>query len=302
MSLPPQALWVLPVFALLIALEVLWYRRVNRRYPWVESLSSLGVWAGRIATGLAAAGVIALIYDAVWRATPLRIPMDNVWSWALLFVGVEFFYYWFHRCSHEIRWMWATHAVHHSAEQIHLIAAYRLGWTAAISGGWIFYLPLIVAGFHPGAVVLMIGINLTYQFWLHTEAVRRLPRWFEYVFNTPSHHRVHHARNLSYLDANYGGVLIVFDRLFGTYIPERKELPCDYGTVTPHVSSRNPFVLNFMPWVGLFRDVRSARSLTEAWMYLFGPPGWRPDGAGLTTAELKARARRESPLAQPVMT
>ena len=98
MSLPPQALWILPVFALLIALEVLWYRRGNRRYPWAESLSSLGVWAGRILIGLAGAGLIALIYDALWRVTPLRIPMDNVWSWALLFLGVESFYYWFHRC------------------------------------------------------------------------------------------------------------------------------------------------------------------------------------------------------------
>jgi len=289
MTLLPQAHWILPVFALLIALEVLWYRRANRHYPWAESLTSLGIWVGRIFIGIAGAALIGLVYDAVWRATPLRIPMDNVWSWALLFVGVEFFYYWFHRCSHEIRWIWATHAVHHSAEQIHLIAAYRLGWTATISGGWIFYLPLILAGFHPGAVVLMIGINLTYQFWLHTEAIRRLPRWFEYVFNTPSHHRVHHAVNPQYLDTNYGGVVILFDRWFGTFAPENEAEPCKYGLVDP-IKSRNPFVIAFREWVRLARDIWTARGWRAGLGHAFGRPGWRPNGAGHTTAEIRRAA------------
>jgi sterol desaturase/sphingolipid hydroxylase (fatty acid hydroxylase superfamily) len=289
MSLPPQALWVLPVFALLIALEVLWYRRANRRYPWVESLSSLGVWVGRVLIGLVGAGLIALIYDALWRATPLRIPMDNVWSWALLFLGVEFFYYWFHRCSHEIRWLWATHAVHHSAEQIHLVAAYRLGWTATISGSWLFYLPLVAMGFHPAAVILMIGIDLAYQFWLHTEAIGRLPRWFEYVFNTPSHHRVHHAVNPEYLDTNYGGVIILFDRWFGTFAAERDAEPCKYGLVDP-IKSRNPFVIAFREWVRLGRDLWTARGWRARVGYALGRPGWKPDGGGHTTAEIRRAA------------
>ena len=114
--------------------------------------------------------------------------------------------------------------------------------------------------------------------------------WLEGIFNTPSNHRVHHARNPEYLDANFGGVLVIFDRLFGTYIPERDDVPCDYGTITPTVSSRNPFVVNFSPWIGLFKDLRTARSLHEVWMYMFGPPGWRPDGEGLTTAEIRRRA------------
>ncbi|MCW5773732.1 MAG: sterol desaturase family protein [Rhodospirillaceae bacterium] len=290
MALQGYAIYVLPLFAALIALEVLWFRRGHRAYPWRESLISIGVWLGRIATGLLGAGVLAFVYEALWRATPLRIPLDNAWSWALLFVGVEFFYYWFHRCSHEIRWLWATHAVHHSAEEIHLIAAYRLGWTSLLSGSWIFYLPLIAAGFHPTAVLLMIGINLTYQFWLHTVAIDTLPRWFSYVFNTPAHHRVHHAVNPDYLDTNYGGVLILFDRWFGTFAAERAGDPCRYGLVDP-ITSGNPFVIAFREWWRMGRDVLRAKSWRARFGHAFGPPGWRPDGSGSTTANLRKAAR-----------
>ena len=288
MYLPALALYVLPFFAALIALEVYLYRRKGRDYPWRDSLASLGVWVGRIATGLAGTVVTALVYGAVWEMTPLRVPIDNVWSWALLFVGLEFCYYWFHRCSHEIRWMWATHSVHHSAERIHLIAAYRLGWTTLISGGWLFYLPLVALGFHPAAVLLMLSINLAYQFWLHTDAIGKLPRWFEYVFNTPSHHRVHHAVNPAYLDRNYGGVVIVFDRWFGTFAEERAEDPCQYGLVDPN-PSRNPFVIALREWGRLARDLWRAEGWRERFAYAFGAPGWKP-GGGLTAAEVRRAA------------
>lgn len=289
MALQEYALYALPLFLALIALEIVWFRHARRAYPWRESLTSLGVWAGRFATGLVGAGVLGVIYDTVWQATPLRIPADSVWGWAALFVGVEFFYYWFHRYSHEIRWMWATHSVHHSAEQIHLVAAYRLGWTALLSGGWLFYVPLIALGFHPAAVVLMLGINLTYQFWLHTEAVGTLPRWFSYVFNTPAHHRVHHAVNPSYLDTNYGGVVIVFDRWFGTFAEERAAEPCRYGLVDP-IRSANPFVIAFREWWRLGRDVAKANGWRARFGHAFGAPGWRPDGSGSTTANLRKQA------------
>lgn len=289
MNIPPQALWVLPFFAALIALEVLWFRRVRRTYPWKDSLASLGVWIGRFATGLAGTAFVILVYNALYAVTPLRIPLDNVWSWVLLFAGLEFCYYWFHRFSHEIRWMWATHNVHHSAENIHLIAAYRLGWTTVISGSWLFYAPLVLAGFHPGAVLLMLGLNLTYQFWLHTDAVGRLPRWFEYLFNTPSHHRVHHAVNPRYLDRNYGGVVILFDRWFGTFSEERKEEPCRYGLVDPN-PSRNPFVIALREWVRMARDLVHARGWRQRLGFAFGPPGWKPDGAGKTAAEIRRAA------------
>ena len=207
----------------------------------------------------------------------------------LLFVGLEFFYYWFHRASHTVRWFWASHSVHHSPNQFNLAAAYRLGWFGRFTGTSLFFTPLVLLGFTPQTVLTALFLNLLYQFWIHADWIPKLG-WLEYVLNTPSTHRVHHARNPEYLDANFGGVLIVFDRLFGTYVAERGDVPCDFGLVSPAVSSRNPFVLNFEPWIGLAKDLASARSPREVWMYLFGAPGWRPDGKGLTTAELRSCA------------
>ena len=185
-----------------------------------------------------------------WEHRLFTQPLDNVGSFLLLFFGLEFFYYWYHRFSHTTRWFWASHSVHHSPNQLTLASAYRLGWFGRMTGATVFFIPLVLLGFTPTVVLTALLLNLLYQFWLHADWIPRLG-WLEGIFNTPSNHRVHHARNPEYLDANYGGVLVVFDRLFGTYIAERDDVPCDYGTVTPTVSSRNPFVLNFAPWAGL---------------------------------------------------
>ena len=179
--------------------------------------------------------------------------------------------------------------MHHSPNQLTLSAAYRLGWLGRFTGATMFFTPLVLLGFTPTVVLTALLLNLLYQFWLHADWIPRLG-WLEGVFNTPSNHRVHHARNPEYLDANFGGVLVVFDRLFGTYVAERADVPCDYGTVTPPCPRAIRSRVNFAPWIGLSKDLRSARSLHEAWMYLFGPPGWRPDGEGLTTAEIRRRA------------
>ena len=204
--------------------------------------------------------------------------LDSVWSLLLLFISLEFFYYWFHRASHTVRWLWNSHSVHHSPNQLTLAAAYRLGWLGRFTGAQIFFTPMALLGFEPTTILTALFLNLLYQFWLHADWIPKLG-WLEYVLNTPSAHRVHHARNPEYLDANYGGVLIVFDRLFGTYIEERADLPCDYGLVT-RVTTHNPIRINFEPWIGLARDLASARSPGEAWMFLFGPPGWRPGRQG----------------------
>ena len=169
--------------------------------------------------------------------------------------------------------------------QLVLSAAYRLGWLGKLGGNMIFFTPMVFLGFEPQVVLTALSLNLLYQFWIHAAWIPKLG-WLEYVLNTPSAHRVHHARNPEYLDANYGGVLIVFDRLFGTYVEEKESVPCEYGLVTP-VKTHNPIAINFMPWVGLIKDVAGARSIGEAWRYLFAPPGWRPDGQGLTTAEIR---------------
>jgi hypothetical protein len=158
----------------------------------------------------------------------------------------------------------------------------------------------VLLGFEPKIVMTALLLNLLYQFWLHADWIPKLG-WLEYVFNTPSNHRVHHARNLEYLDANYGGVLIVFDRLFGSYVEERDDVPCDFGLVS-RMTSYNPFIVNFTPWIGLAKDLAGARSAREVWFYLFGAPGWRPDGEGLTTAEMRRRGAVGHASAQLAMT
>jgi sterol desaturase/sphingolipid hydroxylase (fatty acid hydroxylase superfamily) len=255
-------------------------------YDWKSSACSLADLGGRRLLALIPYTFAAPWLDWVWEHRLFTQSLDEVGAVLLLFVGLEFFYYWYHRTSHTVRWFWASHSVHHSPNQLNLAAAYRLGWFGKFTGTSLFFTPLVLLGFTPVTVLTALFLNLLYQFWLHADWVPKLG-WLEYVLNTPSSHRVHHARNPAYLDANFGGVLIVFDRLFGTYVAERKDLPCDFGLVSPMVSSRNPLAINVGPWIGLAKDLASARSLREAWMYLFGPPGWRPDGKGLTAAELR---------------
>jgi sterol desaturase/sphingolipid hydroxylase (fatty acid hydroxylase superfamily) len=166
--------------------------------------------------------------------------------------------------------MWATHSVHHTPEQITLLSALRLGWTNLFSLGWLFYLPVVLAGFDPRMVAVLLAFDLNYQFFLHTEAVGRLGP-LEWIFNTPAHHRVHHGSNPAYLDCNYGGVLIVFDRLFGTLRTERADEPIRYGLAHP-LGTRNPLNLVFLPWRQLMMDMRGAGSLRGALRVALGRP------------------------------
>jgi sterol desaturase/sphingolipid hydroxylase (fatty acid hydroxylase superfamily) len=295
---------ILPLVLTAALVEGVWLSRSRPEgYDWKASACSLADLAGRQLLRFVPLAIIAPWMAVAWEHRFFTQSLDNVGSILLLFFGLEFFYYWYHRFSHTTRWFWAGHSPHHSPNQLNLSAAYRLGWLGRLTGSTLFFTPLVLLGFTPTVVLSALVLNLLYQFWLHADWVPRLG-WLEGIFNTPSNHRVHHARNPEYLDANFGGVLVVFDRLCGTYIPERDDVPCDYGTITPTVSSRNPFVLNFSPWIGLFKDLRTARSLREVWMYMFGPPGWRPDGEGLTTAEIRRRAGLTvgNQPSQPVMT
>lgn len=294
---------ILPLVLTAALVEGLWLSRSRPEgYDWKASACSLADLAGRQLLRFVPLAIIAPWMAWAWEYRFFTQSLDNVGSILLLFLGLEFFYYWYHRFSHTTRWFWAGHSPHHSPNQLNLSAAYRLGWLGRLTGSTLFFTPLVLLGFTPTVVLTALVLNLLYQFWLHADWIPRLGK-LEGVFNTPSNHRVHHARNPEYLDANFGGVLVVFDRLFGTYIPEREDVPCDYGTITPAVSSRNPFVLNFSPWIGLIKDLRTARSPREVWMYLFGPPGWRPDGEGLTTAEIRRRAGLvgSNQSSQPVM-
>jgi sterol desaturase/sphingolipid hydroxylase (fatty acid hydroxylase superfamily) len=276
----------LPLVIVAAAIEGLVFAR-RGGYDWRAALASLSDALGReyVVHRFLPWSIAAPVIGWAWVHRVTTLPLGAPLAIAALFLGQEFCYYWFHRASHRIRWFWATHAIHHSSNQLNLSAAFRIGWFDRVSGSGIFYAPLVWLGFPPIAVFAVLTLNLLYQFILHTTWIPKLG-WLEYVLNTPSHHRVHHAANLPYLDANYGGVLILFDRLFGTFVAERDDLPCRYGLVKPLVTS-NPVLFNFFEWRNLARDLWRAQSWRERALYLFGPPGWRPDGQGVTTEDLR---------------
>lgn len=220
------------------------------------------------------------------------VPMDTWWGWVAMFFCTEFFYYWMHRAGHRIRWYWASHMVHHSGNQYNLSTAFRQSITGKISGAFVFFAPQCLLGFSPDAVLISYGINLVYQFWIHTDVIGKLG-WMEGVLNTPSAHRVHHGANPEYLDCNYGGTIMLFDRIFGSYVPERDDVPVRVGLVKP-LTTYNALAICMFEWGNLLRDVLRARSLREVAGYMFGPPGWAPDGQGLTTEGLRAQLAQEA--------
>jgi len=281
---------VVAAFLTLSLAEALWLIvHRHERYAWQEATVSIAVAVGRRLATLAAAPLIGAAYALAWEHRLHTFPLiAQPWALLPLFLGIEFVYYWYHRWSHEVRWMWATHRTHHSSPVLHLPAAVRLGWTGLLSGGWLLYTPLVLLGFHPLAVLALIAANLIYQFWLHTETIPKLGP-LEWVLNTPSHHRVHHAVNPRYLDRNYGGVLIVFDRLFGSFAAEDTSEPCRYGLVGK-VAGRNPLMLAFEEWWGIARDVAAAPDWRARLALAFGPPGWSRDGSRRTARQIRAEA------------
>lgn len=198
------------------------------------------------------------------------------WAFPLAFVYFDFMYYWAHRLSHEINLFWGGHSVHHQSEEYNLTVALRQSSTQ-ILWTFLFYLPIALTGVDPVVFISAQGINLVYQFWIHTESIKKMPRWFEAVFNTPSHHRVHHARNPKYIDKNHGGTLIIWDRLFGTFIKE-EEQPT-YGITKP-LKSWNPVWANFAHYHEIYKDFKQIHSFKDKMRLLVNKPGWRPDYLG----------------------
>jgi len=239
-------------------------------HDWRESAASLGVAAGQNLLRAAQAGLLALPLEIAWRHRLFDIPGGGWLGWLGVFLGVELLYYWQHRASHRIRWFWATHSVHHSSTRMNLTAAIRLGWTGGFSGHGLFMLPLALLGFHPLMILAALGLNLLYQFFIHTELAPRLGP-LEWVLNTPAHHRVHHASNPACLDRNFGGVLIVFDRLFGTFAEAPRGEALHYG-LAGRAASLNPLRIALGEWLAMGRDAWRARGWRARWRALFGTP------------------------------
>ena len=278
-----------PAVIAVAALEAVVLSLVGRqRYDWRAYFASLADVLTRdyVINVYLAYGLALPLAALAWQHRLTTVPLGTAGAIFMLFLGQEFAYYWFHRCSHRIRWLWASHAVHHSPNQLNLSAAYRIGWTGRLAGGNVFYVPLFWLGFPPRAVFTTLTLNLLYQFILHATWIPKLGP-LEWVLNTPSHHRVHHATNPGYLDKNYGGVLIVFDRLFGTFAAERAEEPCRYGLVVP-LRSNNPIRIAFHEWLALSGELRRARYWRERLRILVGPPGHAPTDAAPVLAPLPA--------------
>ena len=198
------------------------------------------------------------------------------WAWILLFFLDDFSYYWFHRMNHEVRLFWAGHVSHHSSEYMNFGTALRQGVGERLHK-FLFWLWLPLLGFDALMILTMIGINLFYQFWVHTELVNKMPKWFEAIFNTPSHHRVHHASNIRYLDCNHAGVLIIWDKWFGTFAEETDIEKPVYG-LTQNINSYNPAYVATHEYISIWKDVRRANKWSDRLKYIFYAPGWSHDG------------------------
>lgn len=249
---------------------VLSWRRPGS-YDWRAYFSSIGDAVLRRAVDALGLSIAAPVLAWAWQHRLSTLALDTATAFALLFVGQEFCYYWYHRSAHRVRWFWATHAVHHSPNQLSLAAAVRLGATGKLTGTALFFAPLIWLGFPPLAVGAALALNLLYQFWIHAAWIPRLWAPLEWLFNTPAHHRVHHASNPEYLDCNYGGVLIVFDRLFGSFVAEQPGVALRYGLTTP-LRTYNPLRIALHEWLNLARDLMAARDGRSFWRALFGAP------------------------------
>jgi sterol desaturase/sphingolipid hydroxylase (fatty acid hydroxylase superfamily) len=252
----------------------------KKLYEARDAVSSIAMGLGNVFTGLVSKAIVfgAFSFIHQWAVFDLGYQW---WVWILAFFGDDISYYWFHRTSHNVRFFWASHVIHHSSRFYNLSTALRQTWTGNFTGTFIFWLWMPLLGFEPLMIVFLQSVSLLYQFWIHTEVIDRLPRWYEAIFNTPSHHRVHHSSDLKYLDKNHAGILIIWDKLFGTFKAE-EERPT-YG-LTRNIDTFNPLIIATHEWWDMIKDIW--RHPRHSWNYLFGPPGWSHDGSRKTTRQL----------------
>lgn len=236
----------------------------------------------------------ALLWAQQYQLTVIPITISSI---IICFILDDLRFYTHHRICHRLRWMWGMHVTHHSSERLSLAVALRQGWTKHFTGTMMLKIPLVLIGFDPWLIIVCGVVNASYQFFLHTDTVKKLPRWYEFIFNTPSHHRVHHGKNPQYLDANYAGTLIIWDRMFGTFVEEdNNDLP-NYGLVDP-MTTFNPFKIIFTEYIRIFKDIFShGLTIKQRFLYLFGPPGWSHDGSRMMSTDIK-KAHLESQMSQ----
>lgn len=293
-NFPPIIVYAIPFFLLAMLLEFFVASGKNIKvYSKKDAFSSIAMGLGNVFIGFVSKlFVFAALYYVYENFRIFTVPI-TWWSFIILIFLDDFSYYWFHRTSHENRFFWASHVVHHSSKHYNLSTALRQTWTGGFYS-FIFWLWLPLIGFHPGMIIFQMSISLLYQFWIHTELIQKMPKWVEFFFNTPSHHRVHHGSNPIYLDRNHAGILIIWDKLFGTFQPELESEKVKYGLVV-NIKTYNPIVIAFNEWGALFKDLIIKNvSLRNRIKYLYKPPGWKHDGTGKLSSDLKEEWLKEN--------
>ncbi|ASK34688.1 sterol desaturase [Alcanivorax sp. N3-2A] len=266
---------MVPLFLAALLAEAARFRG-HGRFLARDSFASIGLGAlYMVFDTLVTVTLVALVFQWAWHHRLFDITMTPL-TGVLLFALLELCYYAFHRASHRVRWFWSAHVAHHSSTYMNFSTAMRQSALYALGGNWLFYLPLALLGFEPVWIFFMLTVNLAYQYFVHTQWVGKLHPAIEFIFNTPSHHRAHHGRNPEYIDRNYGGIVILYDRLFGTFVEEQDQVPVQYGITRP-VNSFNPLWLTVHEWVAMFRDAARPGPLKQRLKHFWAPPEWERD-------------------------
>ena len=276
--------YAIPFFIITVIIEIILTVKVKLKdYEFKDAGTSIIMGLGNVFIGFVSKAIVFGVFLLVYEYRFFTIPFVW-WAWVLILFAEDFIYYWNHRIAHESRLFWASHVVHHSSKKYNLSTALRQTWTGGFYT-FIFWIPLILIGFHPIMVLTQMSISLLYQYWIHTELITKMPKWFEAVFNTPSHHRVHHATNPQYLDRNHAGIFIIWDKLFGTFEPE-VEKPI-YGLVS-NIETHNPIKVAFLEWIAMLKDSSKAKTtFLNKLKYLIKPPGWKHDGTSVLSKDLR---------------
>jgi len=259
------------IFLILTIAETLWDFIKGTRKGWKETAANFAIALGSSLLERTAFGLVFIVGLQITEQFAFTRLAHNWWSWALALISADFTYYWMHRFEHEIRFFWAYHSVHHSSPEYNLTTAMRLAWIEGLFE-WLFFIPMILIGFDMVQTIIALFIVVIYQTWIHTEKISKLG-FLDKIFNTPSVHRVHHGSNEKYLDKSYGGILIIWDRMFGTFQAEEETVI--YGITTP-LGTSNPLTINITEFADIAKDAWRSGKLKNALGYIFGPPGWQP--------------------------
>ncbi len=283
--IPDLILYAIPFFIVTLIIEIIVdTREKSKSYETKDAITSIIMGFGNVFLGFLSKIMIFAILIYIYDHFRLFSIPFSWWAWILILFVEDFVYYWFHRTSHLSRFFWASHIVHHSSKKYNLSTALRQTWTGSFMS-FVFWLPLPLFGFHPVMILAQMSISLIYQYWIHTELIKKMPSWFETIFNTPSHHRVHHATNPQYLDRNHAGIFIIWDKWFGSFEAE-VEKPI-YGLVK-NISSFNPLYVAFHEWIDMSKDFFTTKThIMNRFKYLYKPPGWKHDGSGTLSKDIR---------------